>query len=56
MKENSLCLKVIYPIEMRREVVLPKEGLIIGRSVEADFILEDEWISRKHCKVIQDKK
>lgn len=54
MALSDLNLKVIYPSELAREYVIPDDGLVIGRSADAQFILEDEWISRQHCKVFRE--
>lgn len=51
METQGITLKIIYPAEMSREYMIPEDGLIIGRSADANFVLEDEWISRKHCRV-----
>lgn len=49
---TELNLKVIYPDQFKSTHLIPADGLVIGRSADSDFVLEDEWISRQHCKLI----
>lgn len=48
---NRYVLKIVYPLELVQTVELSEEPLVLGRSREADLMIEDEWVSRRHCQV-----
>lgn len=33
------------------ELVLHQFPLVIGRGAESDILLEDRWVSRRHCQI-----
>ncbi len=53
MSETSLTyeLKVLYPPEEQRSILLDANGVLIGRGDETHLTFDDEWISRQHCRI-----
>ncbi len=45
-------LRVVYPPELVSEIALGEAPVVIGRSPKrADLPLDDEWVSRLHCRL-----
>lgn len=44
-------ISVLYPKENKKTMIIPKNGLLIGRSDDCDFNIEDEYVSSRHCKI-----
>lgn len=44
-------LNVVYPTEMAQSLSLSAHPIILGRSQQCDLLIEDEWVSRRHCQV-----
>ncbi len=49
--KNTPYLSIIYPREFNRRFKLSERPLVIGRSRQADVMLNNELISRTHCQV-----
>lgn len=44
-------LNVVYPTEMAQSLSLSEHPIVLGRSQQCDLLIEDEWVSRRHCQV-----
>jgi diguanylate cyclase (GGDEF)-like protein len=49
---NEACLVVTYGLEIGKQYKLEREPLIIGRSSSADIQVDQEAVSRSHCKIL----
>jgi two-component system cell cycle response regulator len=49
---SEACLVVIYGHDLGKKYNLDRDSLIIGRSSGADIRLEQEAVSRNHCKLV----
>ena len=49
---KEACLVVIYGLELGKKYNLNAASLIIGRSSKADIQIDQESVSRNHCKII----
>ncbi len=49
---NEACLVVIYGLDLGKKFNLDRPSLIIGRSSKADIQIDQESVSRNHCKII----
>lgn len=49
---REACLVVIYGLELGKKVNLDKPEITIGRSSKADIQIDQEAVSRNHCKII----
>jgi two-component system cell cycle response regulator len=49
---SEACLVVIYGHDLGKKFNLDRDALIIGRSSGADIKLEQEAVSRNHCKLV----
>jgi diguanylate cyclase (GGDEF)-like protein len=49
---KEACLVVIYGLDLGKKYNLDKPSLIIGRSSKADIQIDQESVSRNHCKII----
>ncbi|HWN68856.1 MAG TPA: GGDEF domain-containing protein [Haliangium sp.] len=49
---SEACLVVIYGHDLGKKYNLDRDNLIIGRSSGADIRLEQEAVSRNHCKLV----
>jgi diguanylate cyclase (GGDEF)-like protein len=49
---KEACLVVIYGLDLGKKYNLNRASLIIGRSSKADIQIDQESVSRNHCKVI----
>ncbi len=49
---KEACLVVIYGLDLGKKYNLDKPSLIIGRSSKADIQVDQESVSRNHCKII----
>ena len=49
---NDACLVVIYGLDLGKKFNLDRPSLIIGRSSKADIQIDQESVSRNHCKII----
>jgi two-component system, cell cycle response regulator len=49
---KEACLVVIYGEELGKKYNLDRPSLIIGRSSKADIQIDQESVSRNHCKII----
>jgi diguanylate cyclase (GGDEF)-like protein len=49
---KEACLVVIYGMELGKKFNLDKPSLIIGRSSKCDVQIDQESVSRNHCKLI----
>ena len=48
-------LRVVYPPELATEHAVGPGPLVVGRSANhATFVLDDEWVSRRHCRLWRD--
>ena len=48
-------LRVVYPPELATEHAVGPGPLVVGRSAShATFVLDDEWVSRRHCRLWRD--
>ena len=48
---GSACLVVIYGEDLGRRIPITEKTLVIGRSSDADVQVDQESVSRNHCKV-----
>ena len=46
-------VRVLYGKKVKEVVELDVPGLLIGRSMDADLVLESEVISRHHCQIVE---
>lgn len=37
--------------EQAREIPLERFPLVVGRGIDCDVLLEDRWVSRRHCQI-----
>lgn len=51
IERDVASLVILRGVELRPPVRLGLDGLVIGRSSEADFCIEHESISRQHCRI-----
>lgn len=51
-KSKDACLVVIYGLDLGKRFPLDRPSFIIGRSETADIQVDQEAISRNHCKII----
>jgi diguanylate cyclase (GGDEF)-like protein len=49
---KEACLVVIYGMELGKKYNLNRPQIIIGRSSKADIQIDQESVSRNHCKII----
>jgi diguanylate cyclase (GGDEF)-like protein len=49
---KEACLVVIYGMELGKKFNLNRAQIIIGRSSKADIQIDQEAVSRNHCKII----
>lgn len=49
---KEACLVVIYGLELGKKFNLTRSQMIIGRSSKADVQIDQEAVSRNHCKII----
>lgn len=49
---KEACLVVIYGLDLGRKFNLTRAQIIIGRSSKADIQIDQEAVSRNHCKII----
>ena len=49
---KEACLVVIYGLELGKKFDLNRPQIIIGRSSKADIQIDQEAVSRNHCKII----
>src|SRR4029079_17637484 len=49
---KEACLVVIYGMELGKKFNLNRSQFIIGRSSKADIQIDQESVSRTHCKII----
>ena len=49
---KEACLVVIYGLELGKKFNLNRPQIIIGRSSKADIQIDQEAVSRNHCKII----
>lgn len=49
---KEACLVVIYGMDLGRKFNLEQPSIIIGRSSKADIHIDQEAVSRNHCKLI----
>jgi len=49
---KEACLVVIYGLDLGKKYNLDKPSLIIGRSSKAEIQIDQESVSRNHCKII----
>ncbi len=49
---KEACLVVIYGLDLGKKFNLDRPSLIIGRSSKADIQIDQEAVSRNHCKII----
>lgn len=47
-------LIVLYPQTQFKQIALPQGSVIVGRGQDSDIHLDDELVSRKHCKITFD--
>ncbi len=46
-------IRVLYGKKVKEVVELDVPGLLVGRSMEADLVLDSEVISRHHCQIVE---
>ncbi len=49
---KEACLVVIYGLDLGKKYNMDRPSLIIGRSSKADIQIDQESVSRNHCKII----
>jgi len=49
---KEACLVVIYGLDLGRKYNLTRPQIIVGRSSKADIQIDQESVSRNHCKII----
>ena len=49
---KEACLVVIYGLDLGKKYNLDRPSLIIGRSSKADIQIDQESVSRNHCKIL----
>ncbi|MBK7534148.1 MAG: diguanylate cyclase [Myxococcales bacterium] len=49
---KEACLVVIYGLELGKKFNLTRSQMIIGRSSKADVQIDQEAVSRNHCKIL----
>jgi diguanylate cyclase (GGDEF)-like protein len=49
---KEACLVVIYGLDLGKKHNLDRPSLIVGRSSKADIQIDQESVSRNHCKII----
>ena len=49
---KEACLVVIYGLELGKKFNLNRPQIVIGRSSKADIQIDQEAVSRNHCKII----
>jgi two-component system, cell cycle response regulator len=49
---KEACLVVIYGLELGKKFNLNRPQIIVGRSSKADIQIDQEAVSRNHCKII----
>lgn len=49
---KEACLVVIYGMELGKKFSLTTPSLVVGRSAEVDIQIDQEAVSRNHCKII----
>src|SRR5215475_13793100 len=49
---KEACLVVIYGLELGKKFNLNRPQIIIGRSSKADIQIDQEAVSRNHCKSV----
>jgi len=49
---SSACLVVIYGLDLGRKYNLVRPQVVIGRSTRADICIDQEAVSRNHCKIL----
>ena len=49
---SSACLVVIYGLDLGRKYNLVRPQIVIGRSSKADICIDQEAVSRNHCKIL----
>src|SRR5688572_912351 len=49
---KEACLVVIYGLDLGKKYNVDRPSLIIGRSSKADIQIDQESVSRNHCKII----
>ncbi len=48
-------LRVVYPPELASEHAVGPGPLVVGRSAShSTFVLDDEWVSRRHCRLYRE--
>ncbi len=53
-EEPEAKLVVVKSETLEEDIVLKEEEVVIGRDEEVDLTIEDDRLSRKHCKIVQD--
>jgi diguanylate cyclase (GGDEF)-like protein len=53
---KEACLVVIYGLDLGRKYNLDRQTIVIGRSSKADIQIDQEAVSRNHCKIINSGK
>jgi pSer/pThr/pTyr-binding forkhead associated (FHA) protein len=48
-------LQLIYPSEQSTQIPLSSDAIMVGRSPECEVCIQDEWLSRHHCRVWMEK-
>ena len=49
---SAACLVVIYGLDLGRKYNLVRPQIVIGRSSKADICIDQEAVSRNHCKIL----
>lgn len=53
-QSNDACLVVIYGMDLGKKVNLSQTVTVIGRSAGSDFQIDQEAVSRSHCRISSD--
>ena len=53
-QSNEACLVVIYGMDLGKKVNLSQKVTVIGRSAGSDFQIDQEAVSRSHCRLSSD--
>jgi hypothetical protein len=49
---KEACLVVIYGLDLGKKYNVDRPSIVIGRSSKADIQIDQESVSRNHCKLI----
>jgi pSer/pThr/pTyr-binding forkhead associated (FHA) protein len=56
-KDEALSMKVrliaLSSVERDRKLGLSDFPVVLGRSIDADITIEDRWVSRRHCELLE---